>query len=78
MEIRTVLFVDDEEAILHSLERDLIDEPYNKLFTISCKEALEILLREEVHVIVTDVRMPNIDGQELLSFRITGKLKKDI
>lgn len=66
MEIRTVLFVDDEEAILHSLERDLIDEPYNKLFTISCKEALEILKREEVHVIITDLRMPEMSGLEFI------------
>jgi hypothetical protein len=40
--------VDDDEAILRSLEGGLLDEPYNKLFTSSCKEALEILKREEV------------------------------
>ncbi len=56
VEMRTVLFVDDDEAILHSLERGLLDEPYNKLFAKSCKEALEILQQEEVHVIVTDNR----------------------
>ena len=66
VEMRTVLFVDDDEAILRSLERGLIDEPYNKLFTKSCKEALEILRREEVHVIVTDIRMPEMSGLELL------------
>ena len=66
VEMRTVLFVDDDEAILRSLERGLMDEPYNKLFTKSCKEALEILRREEVHVIVTDIRMPEMTGLELL------------
>jgi len=66
VEKRTVLFVDDDEAILQSLERGLLDEPYNKLFVKSCKEALEILRREEVHVIVTDIRMPEISGLELL------------
>ncbi len=68
----TVLFVDDDDAILRSLERGLIDEPYNKLFANSCKEALEILQQEEVHVIVTDMRMPEMDGLEF-----TQILKKE-
>ena len=71
VEKRTVLFVDDDEATLCSLERGLLDESYNKLFAKSSKEALEILKREEVHVIVTDMRMPEMNGLELL--RIAGK-----
>jgi len=66
VEKRTVLFVDDDEIVLQSLERGLLDESYNKLFVKSCKEALEILQREEVHVIVTDIRMPEMTGLELL------------
>ena len=65
-EKRTVLFVDDDEIVLQSLERGLLDETYNKLFARSCKEALEIIQREEVHVIVTDMRMPEMTGLELL------------
>ena len=66
MEKRTVLFVDDEKKILTSLKRGLLDEPYETLFANSGKEALEILMREEVHVIVTDMRMPEMTGLELL------------
>lgn len=66
VEKRTVLFVDDDEVVLQSLERGLLDESYNKLFVKSCNEALEILQREEVHVIVTDMRMPEMTGLELL------------
>ena len=66
MEKRTVLFVDDEEKILRSLKRGLLDESYNKLFANSGKEALEILQQKEVHVIVTDMRMPEMTGLELL------------
>ena len=66
VEKRTVLFVDDDEIVLQSLERGLLDESYNKLFVKSCNEALEILQREEVHVIVTDMRMPEMNGLELL------------
>ena len=65
-EKKTVLFVDDEEKVLRSLNIGLRDEPYHKLFARSCKEALEILQREEVHVIVTDMRMPEMTGLELL------------
>ncbi len=66
MEKRNVLFVDDEDKILKSLKRGLLDEPYNTLFATSGKEAIEILQREEVHIIVTDMRMPEMSGLELL------------
>ena len=66
MEKRTVLFVDDEKKILMSLKRGLLDEPYETLFANSGKEALEILERKKVHVIVTDMRMPEMTGLELL------------
>ena len=63
---RTVLFVDDDEMVLQSLERGLLDESYDKLFAKSGKEALEILKRKKVHVIVTDMCMPEMNGLELL------------
>jgi two-component system response regulator HupR/HoxA len=66
MDKNTVLFVDDEERVLSSLQRGLLDEPYNTLFANSGKEALEILKQQEVHVIVTDMRMPEMGGLELL------------
>ena len=65
-EKRTVLFVDDEEKVLRSLKRALFDEPYETLFANSGKEAIEILKRNDVHVIVTDMRMPEMSGDELL------------
>ena len=72
MQKRTVLFVDDEQSILSALERGLLDEPYNKIFSHNGIEALEILQREEVHVIVVDMRMPEMTGLELLKI-----VKKD-
>ncbi len=76
VENKTVLFVDDDEAILRSLERGLLDESYNKLFAKSSKEALKILKRTKVHVIVTDMLMPEMTGLELL--RIARKEYPDI
>ena len=66
MNQRTVLFVDDEEPILRSLKRGLFDEPYNCLFANSGKEALKVIEQNEVHVLVTDMRMPEMGGLELL------------
>ena len=66
MKERTVLFVDDDGIVLRSIARDLWDEPYNICFAKSGEEALEILWQQEVHVLVTDIRMPEMDGVELL------------
>lgn len=63
---RTILFVDDDEKVLNSLRRGLLDEPYRTLYANSGKEALEILEKNEVHIIVTDMRMPEMSGLELL------------
>ena len=65
-EERTVLFVDDEEKVLRSLKMGLLGEPYHQLFASSGKEALEILSQKEVHVIITDMRMLDMSGLELL------------
>lgn len=63
---RTLLFVDDEVRILRSIERSLLDEPYTLLFAESGKEALKLLESNDVHVIVTDMRMPEMSGLDLL------------
>ena len=61
-----VLFVDDEPNILSSLRRGLMDEEYYCFFAPSGKEALEIIAKEKIAVIVTDMRMPEMNGLELL------------
>jgi len=66
MEKRTVLFVDDEGAVLNSLKRLLRSEPYESLFAQSGQEALDLLERENIQVIVTDLSMPEMDGLTLL------------
>ena len=66
MKKRTVLFVDDEEHILNFLKSSLLDEPYELLFANGGQQALEILKQQDVHVIVADVRMPEMSGLEFL------------
>jgi DNA-binding NtrC family response regulator len=66
VEKRAVLFVDDDETVLKSIEKSITNESYDKYFAKSGEDALEILKREEVHVIVVDIVMPGMDGLELL------------
>ena len=49
-----------------NLRRSLLDELYETLFANSGSQALEILEQEEVHVIVSDLCMPEMGGLELL------------
>ena len=62
----SVLFVDDEQRVLKSLKRGLLGESYRTLFALSGKEALEILAAEPIQVIVSDMKMPEMNGLELL------------
>ena len=66
MEKITVLFIDGDETVLKSIERSLKNESYNRDYARSGEDALEILQREEVHVIVVDMVMPGMGGLELL------------
>ncbi len=62
----SVLFVDDEKSVLSSLERFLISEPYEKLFAQSAEAALDIFKTQKVHVVVSDMKMPKMDGLTFL------------
>lgn len=66
MEMRAVLFVDDDEIMLRSLKRGFLDEQFDKYFAQSGEEALEVLRRENVHVLVTDMCMFEMSGAELI------------
>jgi serine/threonine-protein kinase len=61
----TLLLIDDEERILRSL-RMLFFIGYNVRTTTEPNEAIRILHEEKVHVIVSDQRMPLMQGSELL------------
>ena len=60
-----ILVVDDEEEILYSL-RGLLRQEFNLHTARSGAEALEIMRRHVIHVIMTDQRMPQMTGVELL------------
>jgi len=64
---KAILFVDDDQAMLNSLRRAFLDEPYATYFATSGAEALALLDAHEVDVVVADLRMPAMSGQELLT-----------
>ena len=62
-----VLCVDDEKSILTSLKRALRKEPFELLLANSGDEALDVMQQHAVDLVVSDMRMPNMDGAELLA-----------
>jgi len=62
-----VLCVDDDLAILSALRRQLRDEPYEVVTAGSAAQALAALRRHPVSVIISDERMPEASGSELLA-----------
>lgn len=60
-----VLFVDDEKQVLIAL-RALFRSQYQVFIAESGEAALDIIRREPIHVIVSDQRMPQMLGHELL------------
>lgn len=63
---RTVLIADDEQVLRESLAGLLEDEGYQVLQAGDGREALDIVLERPVDLIISDVRMPRLDGEALL------------
>ncbi len=66
MDDLNVLFVDDEIFTLRALERLLKKETYGKYFAESGAEALKIIEATPIHIVVSDMKMPEMDGLTLL------------
>ena len=66
MKPNTILIVDDEENILKTLERLLEDEGYRIFFADSSLKGLEIIKHEDIHLVISDQKMPGMDGIKFL------------
>jgi two-component system sensor histidine kinase/response regulator len=62
----SILYVDDEESNLKGF-KSIYFTDYTIYTAISGKEALDILANHEVHIIITDQKMPGMTGVEFLS-----------
>lgn len=67
-----ILIVDDDDAILDSMNEFMKESGYNTLAASSAEKALELMQSNNVNVVVTDISLPEKDGLEL-----TGIIRKD-
>ena len=63
-----ILIVDDDIHILELLHRHLNSWNYHTYKAISVKEAVQILRETKIDLLITDLKMPEIDGFELIKF----------
>lgn len=64
--MRSILFVDDEKAILRSLKRLFFHSGWGLYLAEDGSEALRILSENHIDMVISDMRMPNMDGYKLL------------
>ncbi|MBQ2294944.1 MAG: response regulator, partial [Spirochaetales bacterium] len=77
--MKTILVLDDEESIRTLLNDILTDEGYRVILSDDGKEVMEILKKEKVDLIITDMMMPKANGQEIytsirVAFAQEGKI----
>ncbi|MCQ2415726.1 MAG: response regulator transcription factor [Lachnospiraceae bacterium] len=62
-----ILVVDDEKEIADLVEIYLVSDGYNVFKAASAREGLEILSKEDIHLVLLDLMMPGMDGMEMCS-----------
>lgn len=67
-----VLVVDDDKEITEAIEIYLLNEGYNVFTACDGIQALRIAREEDIHLIIMDIMMPNLDGT-----RATIELRKE-
>ncbi len=70
---RRILVVDDEESIRLLYEKEFTEEGYDVLLAASGNEALDILEKERVDLVILDIRMKKMSGLETLQHIIKDK-----
>jgi len=69
---RKVLFVDDQPNVLQGLKRAMrsLSKSWDLYFVSSAQEAIELMEKEPIDAVVTDMCMPNMNGSKLLRYVI--------
>jgi CheY-like chemotaxis protein len=60
------LIVDDDPSIRYMLSRVLLDEGYQTLAAANGREALKAVADQDVDLVLLDLKMPGLNGQETL------------
>jgi two-component system, response regulator, stage 0 sporulation protein F len=69
--MKTILVVDDDEAIRTLLQEELEEDGYKVIIATNARDALKIVAAEPLDLVILDIRMPGMDGLEALP-RILG------
>jgi len=75
--MKTILIVDDEENIRTLYKEELTDEGYDVLLASNGYEALEVLDAHQPDAVILDIKMPGMDGVNLLKL-IKERKERDI
>lgn len=62
----SILVVDDEQIVLNLVEDTLTDEGYTVTTTLSAHAAIELVKKNYFDFVLTDIRMPEMNGIELI------------
>jgi len=66
MKTRTILVVDDDKIIREQLQKELKRSFFKTLMAADGKTAMETFGRDEIDIVILDVKLPDIDGLEVL------------
>ena len=66
MSVTKILIVDDEESIVRLLSMSLRSDGYQTVSAFSGEQGLEVFRAEAPDIVITDIKMPGMDGLELL------------
>lgn len=74
---KKIMVVDDDPLVLKTIGKLLEIEGYYVTTSLSGKEALAIIEREEIDLVITDIRMPSMNGVETISIMIERCKEKE-
>lgn len=66
MKKKKILVVDDEQDVRETLESVLANLEFDPVVAPGGREAMEVIRREKVDIVLSDLYMPEMDGIELL------------
>ncbi len=70
-----ILICDDEKDIVNALKIYLTDANYNFFEAYNGKEALEVIRQNDIHLVLLDIMMPELDGiQAMVKIRETSNV----
>jgi CheY-like chemotaxis protein len=63
---RSILLIDDDPAFLRWLDAQLRQEGFRVCSVSNGALAMDVLKRERIHLVITDMRMPFVDGYDVI------------